>query len=91
LIAVPAAAQAAARALPPLEETIPKEVLAGTIPTAAPDPEFAGMSPLILQDDDAASNVQSMLPVLVANWESLNADDDDNNDNEEDEHENERC
>jgi hypothetical protein len=88
-IAVPAAAQAAARAPPSLEETIPEELLAGTIPTVAPDPELAGIMPplipMVPQDDDAASSVASMLPVLgTANWENLNADDD----NKEDQHEN---
>jgi hypothetical protein len=82
LITVPAAAQAAARAPPPLKETIPEEVLAGTVPTVAPDPELAGMPPLIPlvplipQDDDATSSVASMLPVLGANWENLNTNDD---------------
>jgi hypothetical protein len=87
-VAVPAAAQAAARAPPPLEETIADKVIAGTIPTVAPDPELAGMPLLIpfhVQDDDAAGSVMSNMPALSCNnWEDLNA----NKENEEDKHEN---
>jgi hypothetical protein len=82
LAAVPAAAQAAARAPPPLEETIADEVV-GTIPTAAPGAELAGMPLLIpFQDDDAAGSVMSDVPALC-DWENLNADED----NKEDKHE----
>jgi hypothetical protein len=88
LIAAESDQAADARDPPPLQETIPEEVLTGTIPTTAPDPELAGMPPLIPmvpRDDDAASSVASTLPVLgAANWENFNADED----NKEDKHEN---